>query len=225
MKKDINIIYEDSHIIVCEKPHGIATQSKQIGAPDMVSILKNHISQTSKTANPYLAVIHRLDQPVRGILVFAKTPFAAKELNKQLTGTGFGKYYRALVNGKPVNISGTLEDYLIKNGRTNHSQVCTAQTPDAKLARLSYQVVTDSPRLFTDTPDETELDIALDTGRHHQIRVQLSHMGYPIVGDTKYNPKAGNTYKFVCLCAYKLQFTHPKTKKNMEFTLIEDVAK
>ena len=92
MRNHLNILFEDSHIIVCEKPHGTATQSRNISSADMVSLLKNHIRKTTGTPDPYLAVIHRLDQPVRGILVFAKTPFAAKELNKQLTGSGFGKY-------------------------------------------------------------------------------------------------------------------------------------
>ena len=91
------IIYEDSHIIVCRKPAGIPTQSGRIGMPDMVSILKNHLAAQRK--NPYLAVIHRLDQPVEGLLVFAKTPAAARELNRQLTSSGFGKYYRAVVTG------------------------------------------------------------------------------------------------------------------------------
>ena len=107
----LEILYEDSHILVCVKPHGIATQSKRIGSPDMVNLLKNHIYQSNPSqGEPYLAVIHRLDQPVKGILVFAKTPFAAKELNKQLTSQGFGKYYCALVDGCPPQDEGTLEN-------------------------------------------------------------------------------------------------------------------
>lgn len=102
MINNINILYEDTQILVCVKPAGVATQSKRIGSPDMVSLLKNHISMTSgKSGEPYLAVIHRLDQPVSGILVFAKTPAAAKDLNRQLTTSGFGKHYYALVAGTP----------------------------------------------------------------------------------------------------------------------------
>lgn len=213
----LNILYEDTHIIVCHKPSGTATQSKRIGAPDMVSIIKNHLfQQAPEKGEPYLAVIHRLDQPVRGILVFAKTPFAAKELNKQLTTQGFGKYYRALVNGTPEKPEATLENYMVKDARTNTSRICSKDTKDAKLARLHYQVV-------KNTPSQTELDIHLDTGRHHQIRVQLANLGCPIVGDTKYNPDASQNqgWQQICLCAYKLDFIHPKTHKKMHFELAE----
>ena len=125
MINNINILYEDTQILVCVKPAGVATQSKRIGSPDMVSLLKNHISMTSgKSGEPYLAVIHRLDQPVSGILVFAKTPAAAKELNRQLTTSGFGKHYYALVAGTPEQPSADLENYLVKDARTNTSRVC-----------------------------------------------------------------------------------------------------
>lgn len=221
MKTKINILFEDTQIIVCEKPHGIATQSRSISNPDMVSILKNHIRQTSGTANPYLAVIHRLDQPVRGILIFAKTPFAAKALNQQLTSGGFGKHYRALVSQCPAASQAVVEDYLVRDGRTNLSKICAPDTPDAKLARLSYAVVTDEPKLFTpSTETETELDILLETGRHHQIRVQLAHLGSPIVGDAKYNPATDRSRRNICLCAYCLEFTHPKNKKHLHFSLL-----
>lgn len=216
----LNILYEDSDIIVCIKPHGLATQSKSFSSPDLEKMLLNHIAKTSQTAGkPYLAVIHRLDQPVAGILAFAKTPLAAKELNKQLTTSGFGKHYYALVNGTPAAPSGTLEDYLVKDGRTNSSRVCDKNTKDAKLARLTYKVV-EKTAFSYDVPDTSEttlLEVVLDTGRHHQIRVQLSNMGCPIVGDSKYNPST--TTKTLCLCAYKLRFKHPRTKKEMIFTL------
>lgn len=220
----LNILYEDSHIIVCHKPHGIATQNQKIGQADMVSLLKNHLAKTQNIkGEPYLAVIHRLDQPVSGILVFAKTPFAAKELNRQLTAQGFGKHYRALVDGIPMPKNATLENYLVKDKRTNLSRVCTKDTPDAKLARLSYETVPAGAGIYKDmiTEGQTELDILLDTGRHHQIRVQLSHMGCPIIGDTKYNTKQTPEKKWqkICLCAYRLEFIHPKTKKKMIFSI------
>lgn len=244
------ILYEDDHILVCVKPHGTATQSRQIGRPDMVSLLKNHISQnTASRDEPYLAVIHRLDQPVRGILVFAKSPFAAKELNRQLQQQDFGKYYRALTDGIPPWPEGTLEDYMAKDPRANLSRICSPDTAGAKLARLHYSVVRDGHRLFgtgvskstidcaetasgTTSPDgpcvpetSTELEIRLDTGRHHQIRVQLAHLGCPIVGDTKYNPRCRDTsevsssWQTICLCAYRLDFCHPRTRKKLHFQL------
>ena len=151
----LNILYEDPHILVCVKPHGIATQSKSIRYPDMVSLIKNHLAKASGTsgksgapksigsrtpgsAEPYLAVIHRLDQPVAGILVFAKTPAAAKDLNKQLQNQGFEKYYRALVTNAPSEKEGTLEDYMVKDARTNTSRICSAKENGAKIARLHY---------------------------------------------------------------------------------------
>ena len=213
--KNLNILYEDSHILVCVKPHGIATQSKQIGSPDMVNLIKKHIFlQNPDKGEPYLAVIHRLDQPVKGILVFAKTPFAAKELNKQLTTQGFGKYYLATVSGNLPANEGVLEHYLVKDKRTNLSRVCDKNTPDAKLARLSYRVID------SDT-DTSKIEIQLDTGRHHQIRVQFSHIGCPLIGDTKYNKSlAGKTgWQEIALCAYKLEFLHPKTKKPLHFQI------
>ena len=123
-----HILYEDQDIIVCLKPAGIPTQTSRPGLPDMVSILKNHIYQNSvHKKQPYLAVIHRLDQPVEGLLVFAKTPAAAKELNRQLQSFGFGKYYLAVLLGCPQTADGILEDYLVKDGRTNTSRICTEE--------------------------------------------------------------------------------------------------
>ena len=226
MTNNINILYEDTQILVCVKPAGVATQSKRIGSPDMVSLLKNHISKTSgKSGEPYLAVIHRLDQPVSGILVFAKTPAAAKALNRQLTTSGFGKHYYALVCGTPEQPSADLENYLVKDARTNTSRVCQKGTADAKLAKLHYDLVdtTFFANIASAIPVATsQLKIKLDTGRHHQIRVQLSGMGCPIIGDTKYNPdtpKLTARRTPLCLCAYQLEFSHPVTKKAMTFSL------
>lgn len=234
----LNILYEDAHILVCVKPHGVATQSKNIRYPDMVSLIKNHLAKTCdetsgkssgrSSGEPYLSVIHRLDQPVAGILVFAKTPAAAKNLNWQLQNQGFGKYYRALTTASPSKEEDTLEDYMTKDTRTNTSRICSSKENGAKLARLHYCTVPDSDRLFTfpNSSAETELEIHLDTGRHHQIRVQLASIGCPIVGDTKYNPDLQDTrgWQTIRLCAYKLDFKHPVTKKPMHFQLTADPA-
>lgn len=216
-KTNLTILYEDLHIIVCVKPHGIATQSKQIGSPDMVNLIKRHIFLNNPDkGEPYLAVIHRLDQPVKGILVFAKTPFAAKELNNQLTSQGFGKYYLAKVEGTLPALEGTLENYLVKDARTNLSRVCEKNTKDSKLARLNY-------RVLSSTSDYSQIEIKLETGRHHQIRVQFSHIGCPLVGDTKYNRSLAGKggWQEIALCAYKLEFLHPKTGKPMHFEINE----
>ena len=243
------IIYEDSELLVCHKPAGIPTQSSRIGTKDMVSILKTYLAQPhnlkaessaqqrasdpsaasgsvrrrhSQTARkePYLALIHRLDQPVEGLLVFAKTPAAAKTLNQQLTTSGFGKYYRAIVHGAPSETEADLEDYLIKDARANISHVCSKETPGAKLARLHYKVT--RTELTASGETLSHLVIHLDTGRHHQIRVQMSHAGCPLVGDRKYNAHSAEAaYSQLMLCAYRLEFKHPSTGKLLCFELPE----
>ena len=225
MIPDMNslILYEDAQIIVCHKPAGLAVQSARIGSQDLESLLKNHISETLRTSGhsdhspgrrqspaPYLAVIHRLDQPVEGLLVFAKTPKAAKELNRQLTTSGFGKHYLARVAGCPKQTGGILENYMAKDSRTNTSRICQKDTPGARLARLTYKVI---------KADEKNalIEITLDTGRHHQIRVQMAHIGCPLIGDRKYGGKESTGP--LRLCAYKLEFRHPADGREMIFQL------
>lgn len=210
------IVYEDEHLLVCHKLPKIATQTSRIGEKDMVSLLKNYLhQQSSKKQEPYLAVIHRLDQMVEGLLVFAKTPFAAKELSRQLQQKGFGKEYRAVVCKTPQQQEGTLVNYMVKDKRSNTSRVCGENEMGAKKAVLHYKVTEEQG-------DGTAvLHICLETGRHHQIRVQLSNIGCGIMGDAKYN--AGNyeqeKWDKIALCAYRLWFVHPKTKKEMVFEL------
>lgn len=223
-KNSFNILYEDREILVCSKPHGIPVQSRRIGTPDMESMLKNHLARQGQ--EPYLAVIHRLDQPVSGLLVFAKTKKSAASLNAQLTGSSFGKYYRALTEEIPSAPSGTLRDYIVRDGRTNTSRICSPDTPGAKKAELTYRIITEEAPFFPDRSDsQAELEIHLLTGRHHQIRVQMAHMGCPLLGDTKYNPAAreAGTWQVLKLCAYCLEFLHPSTGKRMQFCLEQDV--
>jgi len=199
------ILYEDQHIIVCRKEAGVAVQTARMSQMDMESALKNYLAVKDSGKMPYLAIIHRLDQPVRGVLVFAKTPFAAKELSRQVTQHSIGKYYLAEVEGKIPKESGTLENYLLKDGKTNTSSVVGANVSGAKKATLHYK-----------KKDEHTIEIELVTGRHHQIRVQCAHAGMPLKGDTKYNPGARRTDE-LGLCAYHLIFKHPKTGRTMEF--------
>ena len=210
---NLRILHEDEHVIVCYKPAGLATQTAKMGAQDMESLLKNYLYKKEKKM-PYVAVIHRLDQPVEGILVFAKTPFAAKELNKGMQGAGFGKYYKAVVCGIPNEKKAVLEDYLIKDGKTNTSRVGKKDEAEAKKAVLAYEVI-------QQTDNKALLKIKLETGRHHQIRVQMANMGCPIQGDTKYNSaeNVDKSWKNIALCAYHLEFVHPKTKKKMVFEI------
>lgn len=212
---ELNIIYEDNHLLVCEKPSGIPSQSSKIGSQDMVSILKNYLyEKEGKHGEPYLGLIHRLDQPVQGAMVFAKNPFSAKELSKQAATDIMKKYYLAVICGKMEQEEGILIDYLLKNGRENVSAVVSEKTVGAKKAELKYRVL--------DRKEEKELlQIQLITGRHHQIRVQLASRGKPLWGDRKYGSEIKNKEEWnqIALCAYQLEFIHPKYKKNMKFQI------
>ena len=213
------ILFEDDHIIVCYKPAGIPTQTAKLGTQDMVSLIKNYLYKKGmEKREPYLAVIHRLDQPVEGVLVFAKTPFAAKELSISMQGEDFRKYYQAVLWNVPKESSKVLEDYLVKDARTNTSRVCSPTEKDAKKAILSYEV----KHVGQDNGKEVTLvQVKLQTGRHHQIRVQMANMGCPIWGDAKYNTAAVQDRRFrqIALCAYRLEFVHPKTKKQMKYEI------
>lgn len=212
---NLKILFEDTHVLVCYKPAGIPTQTSKVGMQDMVSALKNYLYRNQKEKRePYVAVIHRLDQPVEGILVFAKTPFAAKSLNAQMQGEGFGKYYKAVVCGSFAEKSGKLEHYMVKDGRANLSKVCEASEKDAKRAVLFYNVEKEG---LEQGEMRSLVNIKLETGRHHQIRVQMAAMGCPIWGDAKYNEKQEKGRRQIALCAYHLEFVHPKTKKKMIF--------
>lgn len=221
------ILFEDRDILVCIKPEKTAVQNSKSGVPDMVSILKNYLHQNStQKGAPYLGVIHRLDQPVAGILVFAKTPRAAKELSRQLQNGGFGKYYLALLTKKPDALEGTLTDYMVKDSRSNTSRICPASTPGAKKAVLHYEIIPRTEEFSFLSAFDTQLPLAnihLDTGRHHQIRVQMAHMGCPIAGDQKYGASSASenskSYKTLALWAYRLTFIHPFTKKQLDFRL------
>ena len=209
---DIQVIYEDDDVLVVEKPCGVATQTKKFGQADMESLLKNY--RAAKGEPPYIGIVHRLDQPVRGVMVFAKTREAAADLSRQVAKRLTDKHYYAMTDGVPSRKKGTLEDFLVRDGRTNTSTVATEKSAEAKSARLSYEVIEQNGK-------NAILKISLETGRHHQIRVQLAHAGYPIVGDKKYNFKENitPTQGGLRLCSYKIGFRHPVTRKKLEFEI------
>lgn len=207
---NLTIIYEDSVLLVCEKPAGLAVQSASIGRMDLESMVRNYLAGKEGKANPELAVIHRLDQPVQGLIVFAKTKIAAAELNRQVQDGRMEKEYTAVVCGKLPQQSGTLTNYLKKEPKGNCSKAVSEKTPGAQKAVLDYEVQKEENGLSL-------VKIHLHTGRHHQIRVQFAAAGAPLFGDTKYNPAAerGST---LALCASRLSFVHPKDGKRLEFT-------
>lgn len=204
------ILYEDNDILVCHKPAGMAVQTKRLREPDMETRLKSY--RTAKGEPAYIGIIHRLDQPVEGVMVFAKNEAAAAALSRRLQQDGFGKYYYAVVCGIPKQKEAVQTDYLVRDGRTNSSAVVPANVKNAKKAVLHYEVVEERP-----SEQRALLRIHLETGRHHQIRVQLAHMGCPIAGDRKYNPKAGT--EGTALCAYRLSFCHPATGKQLTYEI------
>lgn len=212
------ILYEDSELLVIHKPAGIATQTAKLGQADVESELKNYLKKTGQ--NTYLAVVHRLDQPVEGLLVFARTPAAAKKLSADLQQGRLKKYYHALVWRESAEAGelGHLEDYLQKDARTNLSKVVASQQRDAKKAVLDWRIeaVYDGYALAR---------IELQTGRHHQIRVQMSHAGMPLLGDSKYGtPQSVQLsgqlgIRHTALLADGLSLFHPRSAKKLQFTL------
>lgn len=208
------IIYEDKEILVCHKPAGIAVQNSRIGAEDMESALKNHLAIQQPGKMPYLGIVHRLDQPVEGVLVFAKTKKAAAGLSKQITEHRIVKEYLAVTTQSPQKKTGHLEDFLQKDAKTNTSAVVAPKTANAKKAVLDYEVLQEIEDI--ETGKRILVKVILDTGRHHQIRVQMAHAGMPLLGDRKYNQK-DNFGTSLGLCSCHLVFSHPITGKKMEF--------
>jgi len=213
----LNILYEDKHIIVVIKPPTIPSQSDKTGDLDMVSLIKNHLCIENPKKDPYLGIVHRLDRPVGGVMVFAKTNFANSRLNEAIRNKEFKKVYYTVVCGTPDNPINRLCDYLIKLKTVNMSKVTTTPNKNAKEAILTYET------LNSITTEEfgtlSLLKVELHTGRHHQIRVQLSNAKIPIWGDNKYNKTfvKMKSWTQISLWATSLSFKHPKENKTMTF--------
>lgn len=226
------IRYEDEHIIVAYKPTGLATQTAKVGQADMVSELKNHLK------GGYVGVVHRLDQPVEGLLVFAKSKTAAAALSSQLQKGILNKHYYAVVCGKPECGKGELVDYLRRTA-DNRAEIVdmervdmTGAKPagmtgdkhvnvtDAKIAKLQFEVLAQSEQKGISL-----LDIHITTGRFHQIRAQMAHAGFPLLGDVKYGTDTSGQLsreygvRNVALCAYELECVHPATGETLHFTV------
>lgn len=232
MERKIEILYEDDHVIVCRKPAGMATETARMGQKDMVSQLKNEFAGKLRKAGhpikgePYLGVVHRLDQPVEGLLVFGKDKAAATKLSAQLREGILNKHYRAVVCGQLPTDEGELVDYLYKS-KENRAVAVTedvaAQT-GAKRAVLQYRVLgTRKVSKELSRGSISLLDIHIDTGRFHQIRAQMAHAGHPLLGDQKYGDEGCQELsrqlgvQNVALCACKIEFQHPVTGKRMQF--------
>ena len=215
----LKVIYEDNHIIVVEKPVNIPSQGDKTGDIDMLELIKKYLKEKyNKPGNVYLGLVHRLDRPVGGVMVFAKTSKAAARLSEEVREKQLKKKYLAIVNGKFEKEKGILEDYLLKNEKNNMSKVVKEGTKNAKFASLDYEVMKYDKEL-----NLSVLKINLHTGRHHQIRVQLSSRDHSIYGDQKYGGRGHG--KQICLWAYELTIIHPISKEEMTFTSIPQKEK
>lgn len=212
------IVYEDQDILICHKPAGLATQSASVTQPDVVSELKNYLK------GAYVGIIHRLDQPVEGLLVFARNKRAAAVLSRQLEEGTLRKRYCALVYGRPAQDSGELADYLCKDGGL--ARVVSGDVPGARKALLRYQL----RQTGSWSADRSCLDIYIDTGRFHQIRCQLSHAGMPILGDLKYGTAESLEVsrrlgiQHVALCACGIVLRHPASGREISHEICPDWA-
>lgn len=216
---NLKVIYEDNHIIVVEKPANIPSQGDKTGDLDMLTIIKAYLKEKyNKPGNVYLGLVHRLDRPVGGVMVFAKTSKAASRLSEQVREKVFKKKYLVIVNGKFKEKKGTLKDYLLKNERLNKSRVVEEGTKNSKYAELDYEVLK-----YDKEQNLSLLKIDLHTGRHHQIRVQLSSRDHSIYGDAKYNGRGSARQLY--LWAYELTIQNVISKEEMTFTAIPEKEK
>ena len=207
----LKVIYEDNHIIVVEKPVNIPSQGDKTGDEDMLTIIKKYlIEKYNKPGDAYLGLVHRLDRPTGGVMVFAKTSKSASRLSQQIREKNFEKEYLCRVDGKMESNSGIFEDYLAKNEKNNLSYVTDEKNKKAKFAKLEYEVLK-----YVDDIDLSLVKVKLYTGRHHQIRVQFASRNHSLYGDQKYGKRGRG--KQLCLWAYKLCFNHPTTKERLEF--------
>lgn len=209
--KALKVLYEDNHIIVVEKPVNIPSQADKTGDEDMLTIIKAYLKEKyNKPGEVYLGLVHRLDRPTGGVMVFAKTSKAASRLSEQVRNKEFHKQYLCIVDGKMETTNGNFKDYLVKNERTNTSRVATEKDKNAKEASLDYEVVK-----YNEEINLSVLKIDLHTGRHHQIRVQMASRNHSLYGDQKYGTRGRG--KQLALWAYSLSFMHPTTKEVLKF--------
>ena len=209
---EIEVLYEDNHLIVVNKKASDIVQGDKTGDVTMPDTIKEFLKEKyNKPGNVFCGVVHRLDRPTSGAVVFAKTSKALTRLNEQFRDKSTKKTYWAVVEQEPKEKSGTLVHYLKKNEKQNKSYASLTETPGSKKASLEYKLIAKSDKYFL-------LEIELHTGRHHQIRVQLSTIGCIIKGDVKYGARRSNTDGSIHLHARFLDINHPTTKELIKIT-------
>lgn len=207
----IPILYEDNHLLVVEKPPGIPSQEDDTKAKDMLTLLKEDIKQRfNKPGNVYLGLVHRLDQPVGGAMLFAKTSKAASRMSEAVRSRQFSKTYMCIVIGHVMQDEQVLTHYISKDARHNKVTVYNQPAGEAKKAVLTYKKIASHNQL-------TLIAVQLETGRPHQIRAQMAHIGHPLLGDTKYG-SIRSYHHTICLWSTSIGVTHPTTKEFMQFT-------
>ncbi|MEG0855547.1 MAG: RluA family pseudouridine synthase [Terrisporobacter sp.] len=207
----IKVIYEDNHLLVVEKPVNVLSQEDNTNDDDMVNLLKKYLKEKyNKPGNVFVGLVHRLDRPVGGCMVFAKTSKAAARLSEQVRSKSFKKTYRAVIHGNMNKKEDSLLDYLYKNKKTNMVSVVSKNTKEAKDAKLSYETLDSQKGLSL-------VEIDLQTGRSHQIRVQFSSRKHPLFGDQRYGQDFNKVGQQIALWSYKIEIDHPTTKEKMEF--------
>ena len=211
MNHEISVLYEDNHIIVIEKPVNVPVQEDASQDMDVLRLVKNYVKEKyNKPGDVFIGLVHRLDRPVGGVMVFARTSKAASRLSDQVRTNRIDKIYRAVIIGAMEQTDGVLLDYLVKNTKTNTVTTTTKTDKLGKLARLSYNTIKCKNEL-------SMVEVALDTGRSHQIRVQFASRKHALWGDQRYN-KTAKVGQQIALWAVRLSFDHPTTKERMTFT-------
>lgn len=203
----MKVLYEDNHIIIVRKEAGEIVQGDKTGDTPLSETIKAYLKEKyNKPGNVFCGVVHRIDRPVTGVVVFAKTSKALSRLNEMIKKGEIHKTYWALVEGKREDNEGYIESWLLSDGRTNKTRVVPEGTPDAKLSKLHYKVLAVGDRYSL-------LEVKLLTGRKHQIRVQLSSTGTPIKGDLKYGARRSNPGSGISLLAHRIEFIHPVSRQ------------
>ncbi len=208
-KDNLQVLYEDNHLLIVNKRAGDITQGDKTGDKPLNEVLKEYVKEKyNKPGNVFLGTVHRLDRPTSGIVMYAKTSKALERLNKMLREKSIQKTYWAIVKNNPQKKQETLTNFLVKNPKKNKSFAYDKEVKNSKKAILHYTVV-------KKLKNYTLLEIDLETGRHHQIRVQLSTIGCPIKGDLKYGFSRSNKDGSIHLHARKIKFTHPVSKETI----------
>ena len=206
----MTVVYEDNHVIIVNKSSSEIVQGDKTGDKPLSETVKEYIKEAyAKPGNVFLGVVHRLDRPVSGVVLFARTSKALPRLNDMFRNGEVRKTYWAIVKDAPPQPSGTLEHWLVRNEKQNKSYAYDREVPNSKKAILNYRVIGSSDNYYL-------LEVDLKTGRHHQIRCQLAKMGCPIKGDLKYGAKRSNPDGSISLHARSISFTHPVSKQPIE---------